>query len=137
LHKEFTVANKEKSKTNEQAAPESTAATATAATPAAEPVKVVDTDITGAKPFRSRKNRQTSTQIESYKPVAPGTTWVNNCLDHKTVVHFPSRKALKAAVYIPASWCAGCAKVITDRKVAADNARKEAEAKASTATPAA
>lgn len=130
------MATKDKSRTNEQAAPESTATTAPAAKPA-EPVKVVDTDIAGAKPFRSRKNRQTSTQIESYKPVQPGTTWVNVCLDHGTAVHFPSRKALKAAVYTPSQWCEGCAKVLVDRKAAADKAREEAKAKADSAQPAA
>jgi hypothetical protein len=86
--------------------------------------------------FRSRVNRSTGVRINSYRPIAPGTTFVNICEAHGTVAHFNSRKEAKDAAYAPGgaipgheaaeAWCPGCAAILAERREAAAAAKAKA-----------
>lgn len=100
---------------------------ATTAVAPAKPAELIKSDIAGVKPVKDRKNRQTGTQIQLYKPVDANHTWVTGCATHNVWVHSTKRKDANALRYTPTQWCEGCAKLVKER------AQKEAEAKAAQA----
>jgi hypothetical protein len=117
--------------------PQETGAVAVVETPVAEKVAAtvptqpkLSTIGEDSKPIRSRTNRQTGTRINSYAPSEPGASWIVTCTVHGTVKHYGSRKAGKATVYTPASWCDGCAAVLAEKQAAAKAKADEALAKA-------